>query len=322
MLLLLGVISAQAQEEQTKTFQYNHKVDKSDLLSIDNRFGNVVIATNDGKEIDIKVEVKAWASSAKKAQNILDDIEISESISGGRYLYQTTIHGGNGSNNRQGYEINYHVKMPKALALDLENKYGNISMEDYTGKLSLELGYGQLYAKKLETEECKLEIKYSKASIDYLKGGNIESKYCSSFDIQEAGNLDWEDKYGSASIGKVHQLKGESAYSKLKIGELTGVLSWETDYSSLKVDRIATSFTDIRVDSSYGGVRLNFDKDTAFDFAVTTKYGGFSTTLEGLDIMKEYEKNTSGEYEGYRNKKNTGKRVEVDSRYGSVRFSD
>ncbi|MEH0154606.1 DUF4097 family beta strand repeat-containing protein [Limibacter armeniacum] len=324
LLLLIGLLTFNipvwAQEEASREFEDTYKVNSDEKLSLHNKFGTVFIETSATNSIIVKVEIKAWAKNEEKAQSILDMIKIKKDHTGGVIFYETSPPDNNWSNNNKGFEINYYVKMPKGNPLDVSNKYGNVELGDFNGKLELDVAYGQLRAQRIESPIADIKLSYSGGEIESIKRGDMRTRYCSTIKIEEVGDLQMDDKYGGIAIERAGQVRGSSSYASLSIGNLQTLLELESKYGSVKVDDTHKSFSGIMVDSSYGSVKLGFEDSSNFDFEVHTRYGGFSSKLDGVDIYKEITRNTSGDYEGRKGSEGSGKKVTVYANYGSVTF--
>jgi phosphatidylglycerophosphate synthase len=133
--------------EKTKKFEGKFNTSADDWCVIKNKFGQVRIIPSEDATLSYTAEVKVSAGSEKKAQELLDGIVVS-AVKEGKYVRMTTETASVTCNNCS-MEINYTVKMPVKLNLDLENKFGNADIQHVEGKSVINVKHGRLNVMKL-----------------------------------------------------------------------------------------------------------------------------------------------------------------------------
>ena len=141
----------QPKEEKQKVVKATFKVNPKDLVNISNKYGNVNFVNHDKNEVSVQVTILAWARSDKEAQKILDRITIDQEQTGEGVSFETQIEESRGGHfsNKEGFEINYEIKIPKNLNLDVENQFGSVVVADLNGKLNLDLKHGDFHGHNL-----------------------------------------------------------------------------------------------------------------------------------------------------------------------------
>lgn len=321
-VLCLMSFQAQAQRvELEKTINQKYTLaSKSNEVSIQNKYGDVVINTWNRNEITIDIEIKGWGQNENRAQEMLDKVEITYGQSSGNVDFRTEISSNSTNiNERSGFQVNYTVNMPTNNPLYLENKFGAVQLADFNGKLELEVGYGQLQAGELNSDDIEIELKYSKGSIESIAKGSLEFKYSGNITIGKVGDITLTDKYGGVTIDQADNIIAEIAYSGLKIGVLNGSLELDSKYAGCTVKSIQPGFEQINAENSYGSLTLGFANNANFSFDVNTRFGGFKNILTEVNMQHEVEKSTSGEYAGVRGSNPTAE-VNIESAFGGVKF--
>ncbi len=319
MLLLAGTASAQKNNLERKTTG-TYPLKQHENLMISNKYGEVIVETWDKDEVSFEVTVLAWGSSERDTESMLDRVEIKHGKGGDRVYIETSILSSKlNMNNRNGFEVNYKVFMPASANLDLTNKYGYTYLGNLDGRLRLDVAYGKLKTGKITGGNSDLNVSYGGADIEELTEGYIGSKYSSPINIEKAGNIRYDDKYGSFRIGEVNQIMGSSAYTKLRVGKLHQSIDVSMKYSEGSIEQISPGFSRIDMESSYGSIDIGLDNGTAFAFEVNTRFGSFKHSMSSLDIRKEYRDNSRTTVEG-NNKGGGNAVVRVTTSYGSVRF--
>ena len=158
LVFLLAPISVLAQVERTKEINKSYTVSNDGSLSIDNKYGDVHIETWDQNRVEVEIIVKAIKSSASKAEEYLDKVEIDISDDNKNDLsFKTMISGNINNQNQERLEIDYNVKAPTSFNTNLKNSYGNLYMDNSTGDADIKVAYGNLKADDL-TGEVYLKV--------------------------------------------------------------------------------------------------------------------------------------------------------------------
>jgi len=77
--------------EKKRTISKSYTVGPEDRLSIENSFGNIVIATWDKNEIQVDIEIGVHATSDERAQRMMDQINVTDHQSGKEIGFKTEI---------------------------------------------------------------------------------------------------------------------------------------------------------------------------------------------------------------------------------------
>jgi len=314
-LILSGWGAAAAPEKFTRTISKQYDVNSDALLSVTNKFGKIHIENWDKKVVSIDVTITVEARSEEKANRIFDDIRIDISGTSSRVEAQTEISdrlsgGGNGAE----FSIDYMISMPSSLQVSLENKFGDIYLDQVDGPATVDLGYGNLEAKSFSNGDNNLTIKFSTATLDHIKGGEIDIKY-STLNLGDAGELtieskfstmnleslnegNIESKYDNYSIKKINAIDSESGFTSFTIGTLTQRGKMDTQYGGIEIDFIPSGFDEVIVTNSFGDVDLTFAGDASFRVDASMKFGSLHYPRDLSDIKTTEEGYTSTSYVG------------------------
>ncbi len=324
-----------AQEELKRTISKKYVASADTRLELTNLHGNMDINTWDKNEITVDVTIIA---RGRKAQEFMDKITIDHEQIGNEISFETNIEGIH-ITGRNNFEIHYQVNMPPKNTLEVANKYGNVFLDDFQGKLEMEVRYGKLRANKLSGDtEKDIQVAYGGLDIEELEHGELEISY-SNGEIGKAGKINLENKYGAMKFGTVKELEleikygglniddeaetitGEMAYSKFSVGKLLKTIALDVRYAGgFDIKQVAQGFKEINLEGSYSTFNIEFANNADFDFHITTHYGGFNNSIseQRTDLQKDIKEGQASEYEGKVGK--GGGIVRIDTRYGSVRF--
>ncbi|WP_207424568.1 hypothetical protein [Desertivirga brevis] len=307
--------------ERTKSIIREYKVNGNDRLSIDNQFGNVQVNLWNSSAIKVEISMKAFESNDAKAEELLNNISISESKDHNLIGFVTHItkanRGGdfwgirrfNGGTERRGVEVNYTIYMPSKNPLDVTNKYGNINLPVLSGIVNVNCSYGNLRADKLLNSANRIKVAYGKAIIEELRAANLDIAY------------------GGVILESADYLNATVSYSSAKIGKLSGDGKLNVRYcGGFKIAEVDRRIKTLNVDAAYSNVSLGFEPAASFDFDVTVSYGGFNYGDDNVVVVnKSPENNSRGPHFTKNYKGQIGKgsdaKVTVNSKYGSVHFN-
>jgi len=324
-----------AKEEYTKKISKSFDVNKDATLSVTNKFGKVHCENWDKNTIAIEVTITVEASSQEKANKYFDKINIS--ISGNSSLVTATTSFDNKTFSKNKYEISvdYMISMPRTINLEIDNKFGDIIIDEVLGSSNIELGYGSIKCKKLAGDNNDLEIKFSEGFIGYVKSANLELKY-SELEIDEANDMTAESKFSELKIGKIDVLTLESGYdddfigyvrdldveadfSDIEVRNLAQRLVADFDYGELKIKQVARDFTLIEIENSFSDANIGFHAESSFRIIATVKMGDLSYPRDKARLTVVDLSFTSNKYEGViGDNPDTSSKVIIESKNSDV----
>ena len=319
-------------EEKTKEYNESWAASSVQLLEITNKFGEIKVVNEGGSEITIDVIVTVEARDEKRADDLLDKIDVEFRKNGSTVKAATTIT--NNFKSQRKFSIDYVVNIPSDKNLKIANKYGNTIINVLTGDGDFNIQYGDFSANKLAGETIRIElaygnanigsggniqaqVKYSPISFGEIKNLKLESKY-SDITIEEGKNINIESKYDKLSFEEVESVTANTKYSHLKIEELAKSLKIESGYGSVKVKQVAPDFEFISITNSYGQISLGLD-EASYSVDASCNYCGISYPEDEFSGNKIKDNNTKT-INGKVGSGNGGK-VMVRSRYGDIKLN-
>jgi len=316
IVLLAGTVVTLQAQTATRQISKNYKVGNDFTLGVDNTYGEINIINWDRNEVDVTVTIETEAGSQSKADALLKDIEIDISESKSSVYFETEI-GSDARGRNKKVQVTYEVKAPVSINVSLEQKYGNIYIQEIAGVAVLEVKYGGLTAGALShigsDKWNTLELAYGSADIDYVTTLTSEVRY-SEFTVGEAAGLEVESAYSKLFLGELGELVLESKYDKVNVKQISGSLSVESAYTQVSVDRIMNGFTEISADMAYGNFKAGLDSNPAFAIDAEVNYG----SIRIPDGEYSMEKQGSNEEVHGRVGANTRARIQADLKYGNL----
>ncbi len=337
-LFLVSILSAGVANGEEKQKEYHESWQVSDVsaLQITNKFGEIRINNDGGSEVTIDVTVTVEAANERKADELLDMINVEFGKSGSTVKAETSIE--NNFKSQRKFSIDYVINIPSDKNLYIENKYGNTVINSLTANGIFDIKYGNFTANELKTPvggDLKLNLKYGNgtigeatnlvAEIDYspltieeLETLKLESKY-STIEVEEGKDFQIESKYDKLNFGEVNSVDATTKYTNLKIGELTKSLKIESGYGGVLVGEVNSDFEFISITNSYGQISLGLD-DASYEVEASCRYCGVDYPESEFSGNRVKDNNTF-EIKGKVGTAAGGK-VYVKSQYGEIKLKD
>jgi hypothetical protein len=180
-------------------------------------------------------------------------------------------------------EINYFISVPDYLNLKIENKYGDVYMEDNTGEFRMSLSNGSFKANSLG-KNASITMVFCDARINSMVSGDLDASFSevtlgstddltinsisSKYNIKKAGSIRGESRRDKFFIDNINSLHGNSYFSDYKIDNVTNELNLTTRYGSVNADMIEKGFESVDINSSFSDISLNFDPASSYNLDI------------------------------------------------------
>lgn len=246
--------------EKTKYYSKSYQISSSYRIKLKNSFGEMKINTWNKNEIKVEVSIKVKARTDERAQEILDNIIIEDEKTGSGVSFETAIgktknNGKWGKGDNQEMHIDMIVYLPDGNTLDIENKFGPINIDDYSGKLKLSSQFGSINAGSLSNVE-KFVLQFGHGQIKSITNGKL--------DIQFAND-------------------------DVIIKEIKGIVDIDIQHckSDGEVKIFArNSIVELNLKIQHSEVDIEIEKNISANFIINTSFGSFNNK-SSLDIKEE-----------------------------------
>jgi hypothetical protein len=295
IILIICQLSAQ-NDSETRSFIKTVPVGKETTLEVTNKYGTIQITPWNKDSAYIRAEVKAFSKDHSKFTKMFDGISVN--IADSKYLVtaqtefssniNTLFESFKGMTSKiisydSHIEINYYIKIPDYLNLKIENKYGDVYMEDNTGEFKISISNGSFKANSLG-KKSSLTLVFCDAKINSLVSGNIDASFSeisigetgdlsinsisSKYDIKKARMITGESKRDKFFIEKISSLQGNAYFTDYKVNNLSRDLNLTTRYGSISTDLIEKGFETIDINSGYSDLSLNFETGSSYNLDI------------------------------------------------------
>jgi hypothetical protein len=293
--LLVTTLSAQSVSEK-RSFIKTLPLTKDARLEIKNRYGDIHISSWEKDSVNIMAEIEAFAPNHEKLAKLLEGVEININESGPVVRAETEfgreitdfLESIKGLTEKiieydSRVQINYYINIPDYVNINVENQFGDISMENNTGVISVDLSNGDFKANSLN-RLSDLSLDFGDAEIGSVRSGKIKTSF-SRFVIRESGELSINSTSGRFELDKAEEIDIESRRDKFFIENTAGMtgISYFTDYSienlsgntdltlkygNFNAENIDPRFEKIDLLSSYCDISMHFDPAASCGFEI------------------------------------------------------
>jgi hypothetical protein len=295
IFLIVNSLSAQS-ESETRSFIKTLPVTRESTLEISNKYGRIEITPWNKDSAYIRAEIKAYAKDRSKVSKMFDGISVN--INDSKYLVRaqteftsninTLFESFKGMTSKiiqydSHIEINYYIKIPEYLNLKIDNKYGDVYMENTTGEFRITISNGSFKAGSIG-KNSSINMVFCDANINSIVSGNLDASFSevtigssedlsvnsisSKYNIKKAGILRGESKRDKFFIEDIGSLQFNAYFSDYKLNNLKKEVNLTTRYGSLNADFIDKEFESVNINSNYSDISLIFDQGASYNIDI------------------------------------------------------
>lgn len=334
LILLLGIKGAKAHDEFTRVIRKGFSVNPSAQLTVNNRFGKVHCANWEKDSISFDVTISVTASDKEEAEKKFKRISIEFTDSPSSVTAITNMNEVKNPGNGR-FSIDYMINMPVSINLDVTNKFGDIYINEIQGKAKINLSYGNLEVKKIGNSDNLLDIKFSKARVNWIKGAVLSLKY-SEMNLDYAGSLRLDSKFSNLDAEKIIALNvifeggklnlenssavdSRSKFSDIDIERIEQSLNLDIQYGNCKVHEMPANFTLVNIKNKYADVSIGLGELAKYSLEADLKFCELDFPSDKAKFSFRSITNTSKNYKGIiGGAEAPASKVVVHSEFGNV----
>ena len=334
LIFILVPRVARAHDDYTKIIKKEYTVNPDAQIILDNKFGQIHCNNWDKNLVSIEIRITVTASSQEKANRLLDLVSIVSNGSPSQ-VETRTVFSKEGFSGNSKISVDYTVNMPSTVMLNLTNKFGDVFLNELSGKGNFDISYGNIEINKLVNSDNVINIKFGKGDIHYITGAMVSLKY-SDMKVEYAGSLFVDSKFSNIEGGKIISLSigfeggkldvdnisvviGNSKFSDLSISHLDKKIDLDIQYGNCDVDQIAADFTLVSIRNKYGTVSVNIPSGASYTLDADLKFCDLDFPEDQATMTQKIVTNTSKSFRATVGKKpNPEAKVIVRSEFGNV----
>lgn len=312
--------------ELKKDIEQTFNVSANPILEIEGKYGDIIVTTWDKQQIDFNVKIEVKGNDSKQVEARLKSINVDIVQNGNKICAETSFKNYPYKNFSGFVSINYYVKVPKDVFMELDTKYGNINVGTVYKKFEVDIKYGNLTADSL-LDNNSIDVNYGNVKVNYAKNISLELDYgdCkinrvdnleselgySNLVATEIGQGTLKNQYSNVKIEKIDHLNTRNQYSDMKITNVAQFLYAKLQYSDLKF--ICENMNpNIEIEGQYSDVNFKINENASFRYELKTIYGDIKTS--GLFDVKDNKA-----YGVYKNESQG--LIKISLQYGDIKIN-
>jgi len=300
LILLMASYQLFSQEVITKRIEKTFEMTNTGELYLENKYGNVNIIGWNENNISVTIDIKVSSKKKENAQDLFERIipkfkttdnfisivsEINKKRTSffSRYFNKVNPFEFDKSN----IEINYTIYLPINAEIDISNKFGDIIIDNWTGKLKANIEHGDLWINE-SIGNANIDMKFGKLRAKSITYGSISLKN-GDINVENSQDLSLKTSGAKIEISKVKELELISSKDEITIenvGSLGGIIKFSTvqldtvdksidlrmKVAYLKVLKINRSDAQVTIDQESSDININIS-NLSFKFKATLEEG-------------------------------------------------
>jgi hypothetical protein len=303
-----------AQFTESKQISKRYKISPETRIEITNKYGNIKINTWEKDSVVFDIKIKVEDKKLSRLEKQISGIDF-DFINSQHFIIARSKVGENRSTFEKEVlnfketvlqadakiEIDFTVWMPKTNQLKVENKFGDIYVDDFIGDIDINLSNGNLKAHDF-SGKTNLKLSFGDATINQLKTGKLDCNYSevyikkadklqiisksSDFEITEINEINADSRRDKFRIQLIDILVVKGSFTNYRISEITNNLNVKTEYGDIDINKIAPDFKSVYIESKSTDISLYFSEKSEFGFEIT--HTKSQTNFSGkVDVKKE-----------------------------------
>ena len=193
------------QEQVTRDFQKTLSLGAGQSFRIENKFGEVRIHGESGRELKISATIRAQADSREQAQSFADKVRIDvEQTAQGvqvRTNYPEENRNWFGRKNAS-YSVDYDIAMPTDAPLFVRNSFGSVNASGVRSRSEFDNSHGSLNVR--DTGAARLSNSFGSIELSGAAGDSTVSDNNGSVQVvQVKGSLEVRNRFGSITVREI-----------------------------------------------------------------------------------------------------------------------
>ncbi len=248
LTLLFSVHIISAQERTSKKIDKTYPLTNAGELHIENKYGNVIINGWKQKNIQISVDIQVTKKKKEDAQELLNRINPVFTTAADFINVTSTIEEKSNSLiskffnkanpfdfDKGNIQINYTIHLPFNAEINIINKFGDIVMSNWNGKLKANIQHGNMWLNK-DINNANIEMKFGKLKTKGITYGHIRFKN-GEIEIEKSNDLKINSSGAIIHIDDVELLEVHSSKDQITIGRV-GNIYGELMFSNTNINTV------------------------------------------------------------------------------------
>ncbi len=328
-------LQAGACQEYSKVIKKDFDISKEGTFSLNNKYGSIKVEGWGEQRARVEASIVVRASSESNAQRVFDRIKVEFSESRDYASAETQVAPQKKEwwfwgEEEADYSISYKAYVPYSCKLMVQNRHGDVDIENMAGQAELIVRYGNLKADylksgselvlehgmgtiekagrlkvslqqgRLRVEDARLvdiDSRYSQVWIERAEEVLSRSKY-DTYGLQNVGRFVNKGEFDHIEIESANEISVTSTLTKLSVGRVNKSLHLQVDSSGVKIASIGRNFQNVDISGSFTDFRLGIESGTTYQMDAVADFAGIRYP-RSLNVTYEREAGTNHEVRGH-----------------------
>ena len=292
-LLSFGALAAD-DTELTNSVTKKFKVGPTVNIDLENKYGQVIISTWQKDSVVVNIEVRAFGKNQSDTRKTLERVDFDFNHVSNFLTIKTVFDRSSGTFkevmrgigdysksllSKNKLQIDYEIFIPEKASFDLNNKFGNVYINEHSGSLKVEMSHGDFKANEL-TGDSRVELSFGNASIKNLQDAELTLRASeveiektanlnlvsssSKIEIGEAFSLKVDSRNDKLEIGNVQVIQGKGVFSKIRLGTVESLIDLDLSYGDLVSEMILSKFSKVEVEGRSTDIEITVSDRSSF----------------------------------------------------------
>ncbi len=252
-LFFLGSHVLTGQEKLSKKVEETFSMNHGGKLHLDNKYGDITITGWEKNSLEVTIEISVTHRKKENAQKLLERIQADIKTAGDFVSITSEISDGSKSGfsryfnkanpfsfDKSNVRIDYTVYMPAKAELELTNKFGDVIIEDWVGKLSGDFQHGDVWINE-DLNNADIDLKFGKLKAQSINYANLRLKN-GGVSMDDAKDLRLNTSGSTVKLNKADLLQLYSSKDDITI-ETLGSISGDIRFATLHLNSVAESIS-------------------------------------------------------------------------------
>ena len=342
-------------QEFSKVIKKEFAISQEGTLALSNKYGPVKVEGWDRQRVKLEVNIRVRASGEASAQRVFHRIQIAFSESRDYVSAETEVARPQKEwwfwgEEEADYSISYTAYVPYRCRLVVENKHGDVSVEEMAGPVELKVRYGNLQVGELSQDadirlehgtgaieragRLKATLLQARLRVEEVRLAEIDSRYSriwiekagevlsrsryDTYELEQAGRFVNTGEFDNIEIETADEISVNSTLSNLYVERVNKSLQLQVDSSSVKIISIGRHFNAVDITGSFTDFRLGVEDGTAFQMDAIADFAGIRYP-RALNVTYEREAGTNHEIRGHVGASKAPRVIRARVNYGALR---
>ncbi len=325
------------------------KVSPNAQIDLVNKYGNIIVHTWEQDSVKFIIKIAAYGKTDETVKKLVERVSFDHTNSGKFLKFETVFDRQSGSFkefwnsmgdyskvliNKNNLHIDYEIYIPESSNLYLENKFGDIFINEYAGRSKIVLSQGDLKVSKL-SGQLNLDLKFGNASLQNIglafmnlqiaevtvnKARSIDiSSSSSTLRVHEVDRIKMDSRNDKYYLRYVSSISGSATFSNINITNLSREIIGNTNFSDLNIEDFSSEGKIINLSGKSSDIKIWLPPNNGFDIDLVVKEDRLDVPLDWKELSSYYtdSKNKYIRISGLTSGENKSQ-IHIDNQGGSL----